>query len=362
MTDEEVLELHGQLVAIPSVSGEERRLADWLTDYLKAAGAPVQRVGDSLLVCWGEGPVLCLNSHLDTVPPVEGWSRPPFEPTRENGRVFGLGSNDAKASVAAMIAAGLELGGQAAELGVTVALMLVAGEETGGGGTEETLQVLEGEWGRPVAVVVGEPTSLDVAHAQKGLVVVELRARGEASHAAHGANKRNAIFMLAHDLVVLEGLELGPPDPALGPITALPTVVAGGRARNAVPAEATCVVDVRVNPEPSPEEVVSRLAAALSSEVVVLSARLRPYATPPGHPLVRAALAARPQARLVASRTVSDLVHFVGVPGIKAGPGESRRSHTADEYVEEWEILAAVNFYKELGRRWAELLRQGVGA
>lgn len=321
-------------------------------------GVSPARLGDSLLVRAGRGPLLCLNTHVDTVAPAAGWSRDPFTPTLAQGRVYGLGSNDAKASVAAMVAALARLLPHLPDLRVELALMLVAGEETGGGGTEAVLGALRGAGVEPAAVVVGEPTGLDLAYIQKELLALELCAKGQAGHAAHAreVGASNPIRLLARDLLTLEGLELGPPHPGLGPVTLEPTVIRGGQARNAVPGEASCVLDVRTNPAPSPEEVARGVAAAVSSEVRVLSQRLRPFETSLDHPLVRAALAACPGSRCVASRTVSDLAHFAGVPGVKVGPGESRRSHTPDEFVEEEEILAGVEMYVRLVQAWGEVL------
>lgn len=361
MRDGEVLAFHRQLVAIPSLSGQEAAIASYLEGELERLGLTPLRVGDSLLALVGRGPLLCLNSHLDTVPPAQGWTRDPFDPAVMEGRVYGLGSNDAKASVAAMVGAVVRLLPEVANLGVRLALMLVAGEETGGGGTEAVLAELRQRGFEPTAVVVGEPTGLAVVNAQKGLMVIELIASGQACHAAHAAELRavNPIRLLARDLTALAGLELGPPHPGLGPITVEPTVIQGGQARNAVPGEARCILDVRTNPAPPPEAVAGAIAQRLVSELRVLSARLRPFETPAEHPLVQAALALRAGSPPAASRTVSDLAHFQGVFGIKCGPGDSRRSHTPDEFVLEEEVVAGVASYVELVRAWAGVLRQG---
>jgi len=271
-----------------------------------------------------------------------------------DGRVFGLGSNDAKASVAAMTAAFLRLAADPPP-GLRLVLTLVAGEETGGKGTARLVVALRerGLW--PDAVVVGEPTSLDVAVAQKGLLVVELRAAGQACHAAHRRvlGLPNPILDLARDLAALADVDLGEPDPDLGPVTVEPTVLAGGTARNVVPAAATCVLDVRVNPDPPPDEVLRRLRAAVRGQIVPLGGGLPPVGVDPADPVVRAALAARPGARTFGSRGLSDWVFFGGVPGIKAGPGQTERSHTADEFVLESEVVEGARFYEALARAWA---------
>ncbi len=353
MTDAELLALHRLLVSTPSISGQEGPLCDLLMCWLAERNVPVLRLGNNLVLQDGEGPVFCLNSHLDTVPASPAWMRPPHQVVVQEGRVFGLGSNDAKASVAAMLAAFMRLRGR--EVGLQVLLTLVCEEETSGRGTEQVLQELRRQGRLPQAVVVGEPTGLDVAVSQKGLLVLELQAKGEACHAAHAQvlKATNAIRTLAHDLVALESVDLGPADPALGPTTVEPTVVQGGSARNALPALVSCILDARINPEPGPATLVARLQRAVHGEIKVLSDRLKPHHISPVHPLVCAAQQARPQAKLFGSRTLSDLVFFADIPGIKVGPGLSERSHRVDEFVLEQEVLDGARFYEALVKTYA---------
>ncbi len=354
MNDQELLALHRDLVGIPSLSKEEKGIADWTAAFLGARGVQVERLGDCLWALGGSrdpaAPLVCLNSHLDTVPPSPGWTRAPHQVSVEDGRVYGLGSNDAKASVAALTAAFLRAG---EDLGVRLLLTLVAQEETGGRGTEALVPELARRGLRPNAVVVGEPTALDVAVAQKGLLILELREQGQACHAAHARalGAPNALRRLAHDLIALEGANLGPDHPSLGPVTLEPTVAKAGTARNVVPAEASCVFDVRTNPGPDRLALVERLRGCVQGELVVLSDRLVPCEIDPGHPLVHAALAARPQAQAFGSRGLSDLVFFANTPSIKVGPGRTERSHTPDEFVLESEILEGAQFYLDLLRR-----------
>jgi len=355
VTDAELLALHREIVGIRSLSREEGPLADFMQARLSSAGVEARRLGHNLIASCGAGPVICLNTHLDTVPPGAGWSRDPFAATAHDGRVHGLGSNDAKASVAAMVAAFLRLRGQVAALRATVVLTLVAEEEVGSGGTREVLPELARIGLAPEAAIIGEPTGLDVAVAQKGLLVLELRETGQACHAAHARalGARNALRALARDLVALDGADLGAADPWLGPVTLEPTVASAGGARNSVPAEASCILDVRTNPGEAPAALVARLRARVAGEMVVRSDRLHPVAIAAEHPLVHAALAARPQARLFGSRGVSDLACFDGVAGIKAGPGVSERSHTADEFVLESEVLEGALFFERTVLAWA---------
>lgn len=361
MTDAELLAVHREIVEIPSISGDEARLRDRLDALLAARGAKTIRMGENLVAVCGRGPVICLNSHLDTVPPCPGWTHPPHTTVVEGGRVHGLGANDAKASVAAMLAAFLRLQRRAESAGVTLMLALTVEEETGGRGAETLVPALARSGLAPSAVVVGEPTGLDLAVAQKGLLVLELHAAGTACHAAHARSlgARNAIRSLARDLVALESVDLGPTDPLLGPVTLEPTVVRGGSARNAVPAEAACVLDVRINPDTSPAGLIGTLGDAVSGEVRVLSDRLRPRGIAPDHPLVQAVRRARPEARVMGSPGLSDLVFFEGIPGVKIGPGRTERSHTPDEFVLESEILEGCRFYE---RAVVEIAASGLRA
>jgi acetylornithine deacetylase len=358
LPEREILALHRTITAIRSVSGEEAQLAGFLSDLLARNGVAVDRLGNSLLAMLGRGPVLLLDTHLDTVPPAPGWTRDPWHVQVAEGRVYGLGSNDAKASVAAMVAAFLAF--REAELPFTLALALVEGEETRGTGTEAVLAELARRGTPPSAAVVGEPTGLDLAVAQKGLMVLELVARGDACHAAHARTlgARNAARGLAHDLVALERVDFGPPHPRLGPITLEATQLRAGTARNVVPGEATAVLDVRTTPALGRREVVERIELAVASEVRVLSDRLAPRETAETAPLVEAARRARPAARLFGSATLSDMVFMEGIPAVKCGPGRSERSHTPDEYVLESEILEGARFYARLVRAYAELRQE----
>ena len=357
MNDAELLALHRELVATPSVSGSEGAIADLVYDWLRARLPRVERRGDNVLGWVGDaGPILCLCSHLDTVPPGPGWTHDPWTPRLTEGRVHGLGANDAKASVAAMMDTAARVAAAGGLPGRRLLLLLVAQEETGGEGAEVVLPALRAEGLTPAAAVVGEPTDLHIAVAQKGQIEAELRCSGRACHAAHGRALQapNALSILARDLVALEGLDWGPPDPWLGPLTVEPTLASGGSAVNVIPAAASCRLDVRTNATPDHAAVVERLRGAVEGEIVVLRDDLRAAALAADHPLVLAAMAARPSSPLIGSRGMSDLAHFGGSPALKVGPGRTERSHTRDEFVLEAEILEGARFYLALTRAWAE--------
>lgn len=360
MNDVDLLALHARLVATNSVSRDEGRAADLVARLLEEHGVSPIRVGHNVAAVHGPtgAPVLHLCSHLDTVPASAAWTRDPWTPTTESGRVYGLGSNDAKASVAGMISAFLELKG--AGLPLRLVLALTAEEEVGGKGAETLLPELKARGLSPDAALIGEPTALDLAVAQKGLLVCELRAEGKSVHAAHARalGTPNPVRLLARDLVAIEAVDLGPDDPDLGPVTLEPTVLVGSAARNLVPAEASCILDVRVNPTPAPEEIADRLRALVRhGKLNVLSSRLRPQSTPTDAPIVKACLAARPEARTFGSRGVSDWCFYGGVPAVKVGPGATERSHTADEWIGIEEVLAGAAFYAAAARSFAAMKR-----
>ena len=347
MTPEDVLDLHRRLVATPSVSHEEDAAVALMATWLEDHGAAVE-VLERNVIAWAPGapePRLLLNSHLDTVPPTDAWTKDPWEVRVVDGRVEGLGANDAKASVAAM--AGAFVAAFEGHPDVPLGVAFVADEETGGRGTEIVLPHLDAAGWALEGAVVGEPTDLDVAVAQKGMIVLELIESGDAGHVANAAavGARNAVRLLARDLLALDDVDLGPPHADLGAPTCEPTIVSGGCARNIVPDRASCFLDIRTTPGTSHAEIVSRLDGVVSGELRAVSTRLQARECPRDAAILRAALAARPHATTYGSSTMSDWVYFETVPAIKCGPGKSSRSHTPDEFVLESEVLDGFETY-----------------
>lgn len=358
-----ILALHREITAAPSVSGNERHLADFLEGTLFDHDVAVQRIGNSLVATVGSGPVLLLDTHIDTVPPVPGWTRPPHRVESVDGRVYGLGSSDAKASVAAMTGAFLAF--EHSSPPVTLILALVEGEELSGTGTEQVLAALEARGRRPAAAVLGEPTGLDIAVAQKGLLILKLVTEGDVCHTAnaHTLGARNAVRDLARGLVALESADLGPDHRLLGSVTWEPTLVEGGVAKNMVPGEAWVMLDVRTTPVLSHDAVVKRFEAAMAHGVLeVVSKRLEPRETARDETVVEAAVRARPGAKTYGSATLSDMVFMRGIPAVKCGPGRAELSHTPDEFVLESDILDGVRFYTDLIRNYIRLVKEGSDA
>jgi acetylornithine deacetylase len=205
------------------------------------------------------------------------------------------------------------------------------------------------------AAVIGEPTGLDFAIAQRGLLMVDLVAQGDQRHAAYASGDgefANASLVLARDLLKLDDLFTARLHPLLGRATATPTMLEAGVSRNVTPPVARAVLDVRSTPDWTHEELAQEMRRALTSDVIVTSRRLVPCETPPGSRLLTSASRLRPEAAHFGSPTCSDWVFFREYDAFKCGPGVSRRSHTADEYVDVPEVMAARSFYAELVRAY----------
>lgn len=344
MTPAKLLET---LVGIPSVSDAEGPLSDFLYQHLSGMGFQVHRLGANLWFEVGKGsPRLLFAGHLDTVPPCAGWSTDPLKPHWQGESLHGLGANDAKGCVAAMILAAQML----VDLEGTAVFAFVRGEEVGGKGISELLPHL----GAFDAAVVGEPTGLRVCAAQRGMLVLKGTAKGVSAHVAHAKLGVNAVHKAARDMVKLESLGFEP-HPLLGVTRPVVTQVSGGLARNQVPDLCEFVIDLRTTPNLTDEEVVSRLASELESEVTVLASGYKPMATDPGHAIVKAALKAAGTKVPVGSNTTSDWAFLGSLPAVKAGPGDTMRSHRPNEWLSLKELNAGTKFYAALAREFFRL-------
>ena len=340
------LTLLADLVAIPSVSGEEDEVGRHVEQWARGGGLPVRRDDRGVaieLVGRADGPAVALVSHLDTVPPGEGWTRQPFTPSVEQGLLYGRGASDAKASVAAMLTAALDIYAAGGPPRGRLLVLLGYGEET----RDTTMPALVEAAGPLDAAIVGEPTNLDLAVAQRGLLMLDLVARGDQRHAGRAADGTfvNALGGLAHAIVALERFEDERPHPVLGRVTVTPTMVEAGVSRNVTPPVARAILDVRSTPNWTHAELADRVRALVEADVVVASERLVPCETPAGSRLLRALETARPGARPYGSPTCSDWVFLRHADAVKCGPGTSARSHTPDESVELSEVTAARTIY-----------------
>ena len=352
MPDE--IDLLKRMVAIPSVSGEEEALARHVERTAREWGLEATR--DDLAVrveVRGRtpGPTIALVSHLDVVPPGNGWTRDPFTPTVEGTRLYGRGSGDAKASVSAMLTAAKDVADAGGPDSGRLLVLFGYGEETKHTTMERAVEMAGGI----DAAIVGEPTNLEFAVAQRGLMMVDLLAEGDQRHAGYAAADgefRNAALVLARDLLKLDGLFAERSHPVLGHTIATPTMLDAGVSRNVTPPVAKAVLDIRSTPDWTHDEVADVLRQSLASNVVVTSQRLVPCETPAGSRLLAVARRVRPASRTFGSPTCSDWVFLRHADAVKCGPGTSRRSHTPDEYVDLPEVSEARRFYGELVRAY----------
>ncbi len=328
--------LLAELVRTPSPSGREGKAARLLRAWAAERGLRVEldEKGVRIRVPGKKpGPTLAFASHLDTVPPGEGWSVDPHAALVREGRLFGRGSVDAKASVASMAAAAARLAASGGPARGTLLVLATFSEET----RDTTMPALLEEIGLPDAAVVGEPTSLRPCVAQRGLMILSLEWRGEQVHAGWAADlpekPPNAIERAARDILALSKIRFGRKHPLLGGISATPTMIEAGIARNLTPPECRCVVDVRTTPAWTHGEIARKIAGALEGEVEVLSDRLRPVETPPGSRLLATVRKVLPGAEPFGSPTASDWVWLGETDALKLGPGDSRLSHRKDENV-----------------------------
>lgn len=337
----DAVSLTRDLVRLSSDSGKEGPVVDYLEALFRGLGWKPVRSGRNLHVFVGEGQkTLLLNSHTDTVPVGEGWSKPPLEAVIEDGKLYGRGSNDAKGCLASMI---VGLKNAEKSLKGRVCLAATCEEETSGQGLEVLIKTLP----KMDAAVVGEPTALNPAVAQKGLLLLHVTAKGRSAHAAWGGGV-NAVEAAAKDVLSLNELSFDKKHPALGLPSVAVTQIRGGERHNVIPDLCTMTLDIRTTPSYAPEELIKLVQSRVKGEVTVRSQRLEAVDTDPSHPVVQAALKANPAGRPFGSPTVSDWVFLKGIPAVKVGPGDSRRSHTPDEYVTTEELQAGAKFYEDL--------------
>lgn len=340
----EAVGLLKSLISIPSVSRDEARAADCLQQYIEQQGMQTGRKGNNVW-CLGPGfdlkrPTLLLNSHIDTVKPVQGWRKDPFTPRLEpNGKLYGLGSNDAGASVVSLLQAFLTLSRTTQKYNL-IYLASCEEEVSGREGIESVLPQLP-----PVSfALVGEPTEMQPAIAEKGLMVLDVTATGRSGHAARDEGD-NAIYKVLEDIAWFRDYRFERVSPLLGPVKMSVTMVNAGTQHNVVPDRCTFVVDIRSNECYTNEELFEEIKKHIHCQPQARSFRLGSSHVPPEHPLVRRAVALGRTP--FGSPTLSDQA-LMPFPSMKMGPGKSSRSHTADEFIFVREIEEAIGLYLEL--------------
>ncbi len=317
------------MLSIPAFSREEEQRCDFLEQYLQGSGFNVRRRGNNLLV--GESrendhrPALLLNSHMDTVAPSGKWDSDPLKPQVEQDRIVGLGSNDAGASVVTLIGVYRDLHRELEDRMQLLLLISAEEEVSGQGGISSVLPHLVNVDG----AIVGEPTGMQPAVAERGLMVLDGTVKGRPGHAARGEGV-NAIYKAMEDLVSIRNLRFPEGSGWLPPASAQVTMISAGTVHNVVPGLCEYVVDVRSNDRCGNEEMLEMIRSVCHATLEPRSMRLKSSCIPDGHFLMEAIR--RCGLTPFGSSTLSDMA-LLPFPAIKMGPGDSSRSHTAGEYI-----------------------------
>lgn len=349
MNPPEVIGLLSQMIATPSLSRQEEGTAQLIFDYLSEAGASPRRFRNNIYALSenfdSSRPTILLNSHHDTVKPAASYTRDPFAPTIEDGRLYGLGSNDAGASAVSLIRTFLDL--RTSSLPFNLLLAITAEEEVGGeNGMRAFLPHIAEEGIKIDCAIVGEPTGMQAAVAERGLVVLDCLTPGVTGHAARGEGI-NAIYRAMADIESLRDFKFPRRSEILGPVSVNITQINAGWQHNAIPDECKWVVDIRTTDAFSNEETVNLLRDAVKwTTLTPRSTRVRASVIAESHPLVKSALALGCQTFV--SPTTSDMSLMYDFPSLKIGPGQSSRSHSADEFILISEIEEAIVLYRRL--------------
>ena len=337
----DAVELLKELIAIPSVSRDETKAADKLAEYLTKWGLPYGREGNNLWVgCpnWDNNrPTVMLNAHIDTVNPVNSWTRDPFTPTQEGDMLYGLGSNDCGGGLVALLQAYRIMLQRQRSFNI---LFVASAEEevSGENGLSRVLPLLP----KIDVAIVGEPTGMQPAIAEKGLMVIDGYAHGKSGHAARNEGV-NAIYEALDDLVWIRDYKFRKVSPLLGATKMTVTVVEGGTQHNVIPDTLHFIIDVRTNEFYQNEYLFNFLCKKMTKcELRARSFRLHSSSISPDHPIVKRCI--KRGMIPFGSPTLSDQA-LMPFPSLKLGPGESSRSHSADEFIKISEIDYAIQTY-----------------
>jgi acetylornithine deacetylase len=334
-----------QLIETQSFSSEEDQTAVLIEDWFTTHKIPFQRTKNNV---WATNkhfddkkPTLLLNSHHDTVKPNNGYTKDPFKAIVEDGKLYGLGSNDAGGCLVSLIATFTYLYNKK-NLKYNLVIVASAEEENSGkAGLNSMLDIIP----KVDVAIVGEPTLMNLAIAEKGLVVFDAKVKGTASHAAH-PNTNNAIYNTIDVLKWFKDFRFERKSPVLGDVKMTVTQISAGKQHNAVPSEVELVIDVRVNDKYTNQEIADTLSKkAPCTSITARSLRLNSSSIPVHHDLVQAGIALGRET--YGSPTLSDQ-SVLTCPSLKLGPGDSTRSHTADEFIYLAEIEEGIGIYIKL--------------
>lgn len=339
------IELLKHLISIPSFSREENETAALIASFMEKEGIHVNRKGNNV---WAlnaafskDKPTILLNSHHDTVKPNVAYTRDPFEPAEVDDKIYGLGSNDAGGCIVSLLACFMHLNKQA-DLKYNLVFAASAEEEiSGAGGIESLLPELP-----PIEfAIVGEPTEMELAIAERGLMVIDCISKGRAGHAAREEGE-NAVYEATRDIEWFRTYRFAKVSPLLGPVKMTVTVVeTANKTHNIVPSECRFVVDIRVNELYNFEEILREIRANVQSGINPRSMRLKSSLISRDHPLVKAGLVIGRSC--YGSPTTSDKA-LMPFPALKMGPGDSARSHMADEFIYTEEIMGGISGYIQI--------------
>jgi acetylornithine deacetylase len=341
---QEAITLLKTLIETPSFSSEEEHTAAHIEDWFTAHHIPFQRTKNNI---WATNkhfdaskPTLLLNSHHDTVQPNKGYTKDPFKAIVEDGKLYGLGSNDAGGCLVSLIAT-FTYFYKKEDLNYNLVIVASTEEESSGpNGLNSMLSIIP----KVDVAIVGEPTLMQLAIAEKGLVVFDAVVSGTPGHAAH-PNSDNAIYNSINVLQWFQDYQFEKSSETLGDVKMTVTQINAGKQHNAIPAKVELVVDVRVNDKYTNQEIATLLEQEAPCEITPRSLRLNASSIPKNHPLVQAGIALGRET--YGSPTLSDQ-SVLSCPSLKLGPGDSTRSHTADEFIYLSEIEEGVKLYIEL--------------
>jgi acetylornithine deacetylase len=338
------IELLKQMINTPSLSGQEEQVAGVIRNFLNERSIPFKTLLNNTWCInnyWDESkPVILLNSHIDTVKPVTGWTYEPFSATVEGDKIIGLGSNDAGAPLVSLLAAFLYFH---EKKGLPFNLIFAATAEEEVSGTKG-VALMVNEFDRVDFALVGEPTQMKLAVAEKGLIVVDGIAKGKAGHAARNEGI-NSIYLAIDDIEKIRNFNFDRTSPLLGEVKMTVTQIEAGFQHNVVPDECRFVIDIRTNEQYSNEEIVSILSGVVDSELKPRSLRLNSSGIRTDHPFVKKAIELGIEC--FGSPTMSDQ-SLMPYQSVKMGPGDSARSHTANEFIYMQEIEEGIKKYIEL--------------
>ena len=339
--DNKYITLLQRLIQTPSISGQEDAACTLLGDWMTAEGCTPHRVGNNLWAECGEGPAtILLNAHIDTVKPAASYTRDPFGGECDGSTVYGLGANDDGGSIIALLAVFMELF-RTPLPSKRVVLALTAEEENSG---RNGIELVLPEIGTIDYAIVGEPTSLKMAVAERGLMVLDAEAHGKSGHAAREEGV-NALYIALDDIQTLRQYVFDKVSPFLGKVKMTTTMIQAGTQHNVVPDTCQFVVDIRSNGLYANEEILRVLQSMVQSTLTARSTRLNATSTDLELPIVKRAQTLGIE--LFGSPTLSNMA-LLSCPKVKFGPGDSARSHTADEYIHIHEIEQAIKLLKLL--------------